>query len=90
MVQKSFTMWPRINSSTASTVNFLTHEDKRFICFLEFLFRHTSATGGRNGIYGLATVSAGKFKQQAGTLLVFGTSNPHGASYAGRTSSTTG
>jgi hypothetical protein len=31
MVQKSFTMWPSTNSSTASIVSFLTAAIKRFI-----------------------------------------------------------
>ncbi len=34
MAQKSFTMWPSTNSSTASTVSFLTAADKRFIVIL--------------------------------------------------------
>ncbi len=38
MVQKTFTMWPRINSSTASTVSFLTDEDNRFILFFLLAF----------------------------------------------------
>jgi len=39
MAQKSFTMWPRMKSSMASTVSFLTASDTRFILgFLGFVF----------------------------------------------------
>jgi hypothetical protein len=61
MVQKSFTMWPRMKSSMANTVSFLTAVDNRFIFLLGFAYgpssinAHTLALGfGTSSPHGAA------------------------------------